>query len=530
MEITEGLVAKTLDGFRAAMTYIFASRDAVDINTNLKDVDDLRQMGFSPDMLACISILVMRFLLEQGTREPNRLCSSPEIRQYLLALPDSFGIDRSNVDDLLRYIVMVNLQNGGRLRKHAVYDEEKKKVVTVTEPILRESYGDVTLTDAGYDVLFRSHQYAVEYNFNSHAHYLKYCIENSQFSEGRHESEEILQHERQTIRQIESFHARAEESVLDLDNEEYSRYAELAFSRQEDLKLLHQLETQIEQTTRLMEGATSEGVKEDLDPEKAADINATLENIRMIIHLLQSMINMTSAFSRRYEELLAYVQTAPPSKAMDLRTKIMIPASHLNPAQLMALFDRTMARLMVPKAEMMFAPADLLRMRPKDETQQMDAPNDEAIEDDNVPADTLIANKATVACAALLLAWLRKTGGGRLDTFLHSFDREGLEHKRLLLQEGRIFNMVHDLYEMTAAKGFQLPTRFQEPDETLLTLTPTEDYETLFKMAGVLFQERTYLYVKSTGSEMTATLSAEYGRVSYVCTDFEIAIETEEGK
>lgn len=509
---------KILDGMVDRMRFLHAVWDLGEVVKKFELYDALKKTGVSVDDFAYILIATMCYLMSQGIHDRKQETPASAIRSFLLTLPE-LGVNHRNVDVLLRYVVNVSLQNEGALRTHDVLDARRGEKSRVMSKMLVKGFDGVRLDEDGYDVLFRSREYADQYNFNAREHLLHLACENREYGQAKRESLELLNIATSALKRSEAFQARVRADVLSVNPGDYEKYRSLADSAKGSREKLGKLQKWLQRPLEdLVEGADALSV--ELRDEQSQDIAYILENIKRTILVLEMMERVVAAFVKEHEDLVIKSMAIERRRGIDIRKTFIVGALNLNAEGVVATFDLMLNRLCAAGVDTLPTPSRIFGMSaPKmrdseDETEEFE---DEPVFIEKEDAKARAKRKTTEFIGAFL-PWLKEVRTARLSDFIAQIDEQTLCS---LTEEKALPNILLNLYR---AGSIPLPVEVDRDIDIASNEVEENNYEKLFEAIGVVFEPGECLRLRLTDDEISWSSFSSGDWMNVRMTDFECMV------
>lgn len=511
---------KILDGMVDRMRFLHAVWDLGEVVKKYELYDALKKTGVAVDDFAYLLVATMSFLMSQGIHDREQETSTNEVRSFLLSMPE-LGINQRNVDVLLRYIVNVSLQNEGVLRSHKVFDARRGEKTRVIAKMLVKGFDGVRLDEDGYDILFRSREYADMYDFDARKTLLLLSLDNRDFARGKRESLELLNIAMSALKRSEGFQARVRADVLSAEPGDYEKYRALADNAKGTRKQLGMLQKELQRPIEdLVEGADAFAV--EVRDKQSRDIACILDNVRRTISVLEETERVVTTFVKEHEDLIVKSMSIERRRGVDMRKTFLLGALNLGVEGMLDAFDFVFERLHMPGTGAlptpsrifgMSVPATLSGDREEEEFESEPVYVDE--EDEKA-----YARRKAVEFARIFLPWLKEARKARLSEFV----AEAKDDELAALTENKAMpNILLDLYRVGATP---LPTeRGREVDQEDGAVEEN-NYERLFRLSETAFEPGEHMRLTATDEEVS--WSCLYGdeRLDVRMTDFECEVVT----
>ena len=512
-------IDKVLDGIPDRLRYLHAVWDAGEIVKKMDFHPELKKTNVTQDDFAYILVATMCYLLDQELHERNRETSQDEIEEFLLLLPKELGITQTNVKTLASYVVNSSLMNEGRLRIHQVFDPKLGLHVKMPTKLAIKGFKGVRLDEQGYDLLFRSREYALYFDFNIHDTILRTAVENHDYNQAKRESEELLSTANSAWARVINFQARCRADIMSVEDGEYERYRKLASDAQASIPQLSELETILEAGIVDL-AAGVEAIDVETIRKQNHDIRFTKTNIMSAVAVLEELGVVVERFRDEYQDLQSKSMLSRTTRGLDVQQTFIMPAIKLSAGGIESLFDRMCCRLRVASMNPLATPSNIYGLTLPDINES--EPEEEEFEEDVVfieeEDEKTFARRKIIEVARIFLPWLKTTRGGFTSEFIATLDEDALA----AITEGKAFpNLLHDIYR---EREVDLPTTYDENVTPENKVIEEDAFTTLFSATGVTFEPGEVIVVSLT-DDMTSWSCLENGEwIGVSMTDFKIEV------
>jgi len=301
-----------LEGFHQRMRIVGIVESIVGRRGRNTAIEEL----FEPHMLTNLVFSVLLFIMEKTLAEDLE-CDKAMIGRFVDKLClDYYGVDlgEDKADAVSEYILKSILQNEGNAYYFAAMDYGQSRLVNLPirliEDHLRTSADGhkltYTLSDQGYDFLFRTKEVDQELQFSMEELRLRELLKRKNFSRASEQSDSLIQMIRQKKRELQGLMQRIKEDIdtIDVDEQEglvKSIYDMLA----DEYEIMEELERQVDRAERQI--YQDYRVREQMDEEllKAqSDLHHIKGNLRTIISEQRDLLVGRRTLMQLYEETL----------------------------------------------------------------------------------------------------------------------------------------------------------------------------------------------------------------------------------
>jgi hypothetical protein len=218
-----------LDGFDKRMEIIGIVESIVNRKNRNMELEKL----FKGNDFINLVFSVLLYIMEKTLAEDSD-CDSEHITKFIESLlPKYFGLqlDQEQLNQLTHYLLKNVLQNEGvpYYFQTIDYPNEQRKNITIRliADRVQEMNGGYkitySLTDQGYDFLFRTKEIDQEIQITIEELKLKELIKRKNFKKAHGQSQNLIQMVRQKKREIQLFLMKIKENIHDVDIEEFEK-------------------------------------------------------------------------------------------------------------------------------------------------------------------------------------------------------------------------------------------------------------------------------------------------------------------
>lgn len=191
---------------------------------------------------------VLLFIMEKTLAEDSD-CDSYHIQKFISSILPTFHLTLDNVqlEELTRYIIKTVLQNEGIPHHFNSIDYSKGEVRKISIRLITDQVKEVdgnyqitySLTDQGYDFLFRTKEVDQEIQMTIEELKLKELIKRKNFTKALGQSQNLIQLVRQKKKEIEHFLMKIKENIHDVDIDDFEKLMDSTYELlQDEYKLL----------------------------------------------------------------------------------------------------------------------------------------------------------------------------------------------------------------------------------------------------------------------------------------------------
>lgn len=214
-----------LDGFEKRMEIIGIVESIVNRKNRNMELERL----FNDNDFINLVFSVLLYIMEKTLSEDSD-CDSEHIMGFIESILQEYyyiNIDKNKLSQLTSYIIKTVLQNEGMPYYFQAidYSSNTKRNITIrliTDRVQDDSYKiNYSLTDQGYNFLFRTKEVDQEIKMTIEELKLKELIKRKNFKKAHEQSLELIQMVRQKKKDIQNFMAKIKENIHDAHIDEY---------------------------------------------------------------------------------------------------------------------------------------------------------------------------------------------------------------------------------------------------------------------------------------------------------------------
>lgn len=297
-----------LDGFEKRMETVGIIESIVNRkNRNM----ELEKLFNSNDFLNLV-FSVLLFIMEKTLSEDSD-CDSEHIQKFIgTLLPKYYDlkIDKQQLTQLTHYILKNVLQNEGVAYHFETIDyshnERKNITIRLVADRVHEVNGDYkitySLTDQGYDFLFRTKEIDQEIKITIEELKLKELIKRKNFKKAQDQSQNLIQMVRQKKKEIQLFMMKIKENIHDVDIEEFEKLMASTYDLlNEEYDLLSEIMDMSRKSEEKIRQEYEEKLKLDESLKKAqTEIKQINQNIKATLSEQKDLILSRQSLSKVY--------------------------------------------------------------------------------------------------------------------------------------------------------------------------------------------------------------------------------------
>ncbi len=307
-----------LEGFHQRMAVVGIVESIVNRRGRNTEIEQL----FEPHGLTNLVFSVLLFIMEKTLAE-DKECDKVMISQFVdrLCLAHyGLVLKEDTAEIVTEYILKTILQNDGEpYYFNAINYEQEKPVklpIRLIEDHLRKTVDGYrltyTLSDQGYDFLFRTKEVDQELQFNMEELRLRELLKRKNFSRASEQSDSLIQMIRQKKREVQGLLLRIKEDIDNIDVEEQERLVNSIYDMlQNEYEIMEELDDQVERAEKQIYKDYQARASLDHELIKAqADLHHIKGNLRIIISeqrdLLLNRKTLTELYIQTLEDTFAY--------------------------------------------------------------------------------------------------------------------------------------------------------------------------------------------------------------------------------
>lgn len=277
-----------------------------------------------------VSVLV--FIME-STLSEDKICTLKEINGFITEiLPvynKSFSYEQT--EELTRYIVKDILMNKGEKRVYGIMNYEEERIAETSIRLISDSIDEndeikYTLTEQGYNFLFRTKEIDDELGFKIEEIRLKLLIVKKNYKKAVSQSRELIQMLKNKANQLAQFEHRLNSNIRQVSSNEYSTLInEIYLMLDQEHGDMQEIRNMIKTARERLIEEESSGISPDEKTIAAKKEIITLEkNIDTALDLQRSLITQSESIRLHYRETLQNAIKFMHKKTFDFEKEILI--------------------------------------------------------------------------------------------------------------------------------------------------------------------------------------------------------------
>ncbi len=307
-----------LEGFQERMRIVGIVESIVNRRGRNTSIEE----WFAPHMLTNLVFSLLLFIMEKTLAEDTE-CDKGMISRFvdqtcLTYFDLDLGEDKAG--EVTEYILKSVLQNNGDTYYFSAMDYGQRAPVNLPIRLIEDHLRSTvdghqltyTLSDQGYDFLFRTKEVDQELQFSMEELRLRELLKRKNFSRASEQSDSLIQMIRQKKRELSGLMQRIKEDIDTIDADDQEALIKSIYDMLEDeYEIMGELETQVERADKQIyqDYRAQAGMDENL--RKAQDdLGHIKENLRTIISeqrdLLVGRRSLMQLYEQTLDESLAY--------------------------------------------------------------------------------------------------------------------------------------------------------------------------------------------------------------------------------
>ncbi|MCT4507752.1 MAG: hypothetical protein N4A48_03185 [Tepidibacter sp.] len=346
-----------LDKFEKRMEWI----GVVDSIVNRRGKNTRLEAMFEENQLTNIIVSVLLFIMEK-TLEENNQCDIISIERFLNNLLSQYYnkmLHNKDIKELASYIIKDILQNNGEhltytVKNYSVNNMQKIPIRLISDQVIEgKDYRRInyTLTNQGYDFLFRTREVDEEIQLTIEQFKLKEYVKRKKFTNAVRQSMELITYVRQKKREIENFILSIRQNIYSVDIEKYEQLINSSYSMlQDEYEAMNDIQKMIKQASEKINeelNASSQLIEKLIKAKN--DIQEIHSNIGIAIseqrNLILNRYNLSDLYMNTIKRSFEYSF----EKRFDFEEIILNPLENYN-----GVLDRCirlLSPLFVPKVD-----------------------------------------------------------------------------------------------------------------------------------------------------------------------------------
>ncbi len=297
-----------LDGFDKRMEMVGIVESVINRKNRNMEIERL----FAGNDFLNLVFSVLLYIMEKTLSEDSD-CDSEHIYKFIDSiLPEYYGLrlDNEQVNQITNYVIKSVLQNEGvpYYFQSINYSNNTKTNITVrliTDRVLEINGGykiTYSLTDQGYDFLFRTKEIEQEIKMTIEELKLKELIKRKNFKKAYDQSLNLIQMVRQKKKEIQIFMAKIKENIYDVNIDEYEKLIKSTYELlNEEYDLLTEIMEMSHKSEDKIRQEYEQSMKLDDSLKKAQfEIKQISNNIKAILSEQKDLILSRQSLSKVY--------------------------------------------------------------------------------------------------------------------------------------------------------------------------------------------------------------------------------------
>ncbi|OZM56439.1 hypothetical protein CIB95_11735 [Lottiidibacillus patelloidae] len=301
-----------LEGFQRRMEIVGIVESIVNRKKRNMEIERL----FNDNDFINLVFSVLLFIMEKTLAEDSD-CDSSHIQKFIgNILPPYYDMHLQEEDlyQLTQYILKNVLQNEGVAYHFQTIDYEQKKRKNIAIRLVADHVQEVnggykitySLTDQGYDFLFRTKEVDQEIQITIEELKLKELIKRKNFKKAHNQSQNLIQMVRQKKKEIHLFMMKIKENIHDVDIDEYERLINSTYDLlHEEYELLSGIMDMARKSEEKIRQEYEDKMKLDESLKKAQfEIKQINQNIKATLSEQKDLIITRQSLSKVYIETI----------------------------------------------------------------------------------------------------------------------------------------------------------------------------------------------------------------------------------
>lgn len=289
-----------------------------------------------------VSVLV--FIME-STLSEDKICTLKEINDFIAQILPAYNksLSYEQTEELTRYIVKDILMNKGEKRIYGIMNYEEERIAQTSIRLISDSIDEndeikYTLTEQGYNFLFRTKEIDDELGFKIEEIRLKLLIVKKNYKKAVSQSKELIQMLKNKANQLAQFERRLNSNIKQVSSNEYSSLInEIYLMLDQEYVDMQEIRNMIKTARERLIEEESSGISPDEKTIAAKKEIITLEkNIDTALELQRYLITQSENIHLHYRETLQNAIKFMHKKTFDFEQEILTPfeKAHLNDVKL----------------------------------------------------------------------------------------------------------------------------------------------------------------------------------------------------
>lgn len=308
----------------------------VDSIVNRRNTSEEMEQNFQREEMDNILLSILVFIMEMTLTEDSD-CTMSSIEDFLREILPAYQkvLPRPDVEALARYLVKDILQNKGTRRDYRVMDyEQGPRQITVrliTDRINDRNEVVYSLTQQGYNFLFRTKEVDEELGFQLEEMRLKMLIHKKNYKRALEQSRELLRMLNEKRSEMQQFELQLRSNLSELSGADYE---ELVLSvdhmLDDEYRVMQDINDMVElATAHLVEQARIGDDTDERSQQAKREIDAIEENVGRALTLQRTLLTRCEGLRTLYLGLLEDAFQYQQSQTYDIEQVLLKPMEAL---------------------------------------------------------------------------------------------------------------------------------------------------------------------------------------------------------
>lgn len=317
----------------------------IDSIVNRKNKNTAIESMFEQHELDNIIVSVLVFIMESTLTE-DRICSLKEINEFISEILPVYKkyFSYEQTEEITRYIIKDILMNKGEKRMYGIMNYELEHIEETPVRLISDSIGEndeirYTLTDQGYNFLFRTKEIDDELGFKIEEIRLKLLIVKKNYKKAVSQSKELIQMLKNRANQLTQFEHRLNSNIKQVSSGEYTSLINEIYAMldQEYVDMREIRNMIVLARERLTEEENSGIVPDEKTAAAKREIVILEQNTDTALKLQQCLITQSEKIKEHYKETLKNAIKFMHKKTFDFEKEILMPLekAHLDDPKLL---------------------------------------------------------------------------------------------------------------------------------------------------------------------------------------------------
>lgn len=297
-----------LDGFDKRMEMVGIVESIVNRKNRNMELERL----FKDNDFVNLVFSVLLFIMEKTLAEDSD-CDADHIQRFIASiLPEYYQLDleKAQIQQLTQYILKNVLQNEGIVYHFETIDYTTKQRKDIRVRLITDHVNEIngqykitySLTDQGYDFLFRTKEVDQEIQMTIEELKLKELIKRKNFKKAQDQSQNLIQMVRQKKKEIQLFILKIKENIHDVDIDEFEKLMNSTYDLlSEEYDLLSEIMEMAGKSEERIRQEYEGSLKLDDSLRKAqSEIKQIKENIKFTLSEQRDLILNRQSLSNIY--------------------------------------------------------------------------------------------------------------------------------------------------------------------------------------------------------------------------------------